>query len=73
MKRDTTRRTAGARRRIEQHARIDASAECNRDACIGRQGAKNNADRIENEAVGGSVGSGSHVVTARENQSAFRR
>src|SRR5262245_15936050 len=66
MKRDATRRAADAHGRVEQHRRIDTAAERDRDARIVRQRAKNNADRIENETVGGCVSEGSHEVTARE-------
>ncbi|BCF96833.1 hypothetical protein PPGU19_014020 [Paraburkholderia sp. PGU19] len=64
MQRDAARRTTDTHGGIEQHRRIDAAAERDRDARIVGQGRKCNADRIENEAVGGSVSGGSHGVTA---------
>src|SRR5690349_12201432 len=64
MKREAARRTSDTHCGIEQHRRIDAAAKRNRDARIVGQGSKRNADRIENEAVGGRVSGGSHGVTA---------
>lgn len=64
MKRDAARRTNDTHGGVEQRRRIDAAAERNRDARIVGQGSKRNADRIENEAVGGRVSGGSHSVTA---------
>ncbi|BCZ77501.1 hypothetical protein PTKU64_11760 [Paraburkholderia terrae] len=64
MQSDAARRTTDTHCGVEQHRRIDAAAERNCDARIVGQGPKRNADRIENEAVGGSVSGGSHVVMA---------
>ncbi|EDT37376.1 hypothetical protein BamMEX5DRAFT_6844 [Burkholderia ambifaria MEX-5] len=58
VQRDAARCASHAHGRIEQHRRVEAAAVRDRDARIGRQIGKRNADRIEYDAVGEEFGRG---------------
>jgi len=69
MKRHATRRARNTHGCIEQHARIDAAAERDRNSGVRRQSGKRGADRLENEAISGRFGWRSHVVRRSINAS----
>ncbi|VWC16633.1 hypothetical protein BUB20358_05593 [Burkholderia ubonensis] len=65
MQRDAARRARDAYGRVEQHRRVEPAAVRDRDACAGRRVGKRNADRIEDDAVGGKFARWDHDGKAR--------